>query len=152
MPYLYASATQGGADAFVQAELATALTGQTRNAYRVQEITLELAQRIVAVNASDLSVAITRRSKAAMPNITDVDVIRKFTWAVGVAGASGAVAEETIVVWTPPAQVLIVEDPLYIQLDSTSTALTNTAIIRIEYEVVNISDIDRLTLLTQSLV
>ena len=148
--YLVGTATQGSADAFVQSEIATALTGLSRVAFRVREILIEVAGPITL--SSEVSVAISRRTKAAMPSVSDRDVIMK-QQLVGKFSTSGLVVYPGVHRYTydEDDEVLIVEDPLYLILDSTGTSIANVVNARIGYERASISDVDRLTLLTQSL-
>lgn len=151
--HIFGSVTQGGADAFAQDTIATALEGSTGIAYRIRELEFEVPRWQNILNASDVTLCLTRRTKSAMPLITDVDVIKKVQRQVSF-NTSGAVATDGVFrfVYTEDENLLVVEDPLYLQIDSSATTLTQTGYCRIGYEQVKISDIDRLTLLTQSLV
>jgi hypothetical protein len=158
MSRLTATVTQGGADAFAQAEMATALTGIKGTAYQVLELSLEFILPalsnfpVQAAAAQRLDVCITRRTKSAMPNISDVDVIHKFSWSAIYQTAAGwSPIFNPVSLWVPQGEVLVVEDPLYLQIDSTATTGTWSAVVNLEYEVKKISDIDRLSLLTLSL-
>jgi len=146
------TATQGSADAYVEAEIQTALQGQTRNAFKVVSIQFEWINPNPAPAAAFVfEVALSRRTKTAMPNLSDNDVIVK--WAGhNVVATSGGSQLESIFTFIPVGDLLIVEDPLYFQVDSALTADANTFVMGVEYELVQISEIDRLTLLTQSLV
>jgi hypothetical protein len=152
LAYLTGSAVQGGADAFVEAEIATALSGISNVSYRVREILFELNPLALSGAADVIEMAIARRTKAAMPLITDRDVLVKVS-----AGLNLTTSGSTIypgvhrLTFTEDDDLRVVEDPLFLLLDSASTALTSTLYARIGYERVNISAIDRLTLLTQSL-
>lgn len=151
MPRATLTATQGAANAFVEASLVTSLTGQTTIAWQVQEIVIELGAIEPAPGAGDdLEVALTRRSKSAMPNIGDIDVFFKHSESVGIV-TSGAVFRPDIIRYQPTRELFLVEDPIYIQVDSTGYASATTVVAEIFYELVSISAIDRLTLLTQSL-
>lgn len=156
MARISGSVTMGGADAFAIDTIQTALEGQTELAYSVKQITYEFDTTAVftaAVAAQDVELAITRRTKAAMPAVTDVDIIKKWHWGSSIATAVGQIVmPELAGVWRPENETLIVEDPLYICIDSTATTLTLTGLVIIDYDIVRISAIDRLTLLTQSLV
>jgi len=158
MGRLVATITQGGADAFVQATMETALTGQTKQAYKVLEIQIENANAnsifFGAGVAEEWEIALSRRSKAAIPEISDVDVIKKFKFGTTYQTAVGqGVQPDGILLWQPPAglEPIVVEDPLYIQLDSNATGLTHSAIVVVTYELVTISEVDRLNLIAQSL-
>ena len=158
MARLTATVLQGGADAFAQAELATALQGVKGTAYKVNMLRYEFILPAVApfpagvIALQDLELCLTRRTKAAMPNISDVDVIHKWAWAAQYTTLVGAGPVFSCVgFFVPQSEILIVEDPLFIQIDSTATTLTYSAVIDIDYDAVKISDIDRLSLLTLSL-
>jgi hypothetical protein len=159
MPRLSTTVTQGGADAFAVAELPTALTGIRGTAFRVLRMGYEFTLPAVpnfpigAAAAQELELALSRRTKAAMPNANDVDVIQKWKWASpgrDTAVGYGPVVESAGVI-VPGEQLLIVEDPIFALIDSTGTTGTWAAVVWFDYEAVRISDIDRLTLLTQSL-
>ena len=153
LAYLTGSAVQGSADAFVSAEVATALSGITRTAFRIREILSELQNTaFAAADAATVEVSLSRRQKTAMPLVTDRDVIwtRKFRASRTTSGMMlNPIVQRDV--YSEDDELLIVEDPLYLILDSNGTSLVNTASLRIGYERVNISDVDRLTLLTQSL-
>ena len=151
LAYLTGSVTQGGADAFAQAEIATALTGVSRVAFRIRELLFEIP-RISLPATANIELALTRRTKAAMPNITDRDVIAKIKVGHEMV-TSGGVTDMLVhrLTFTEDDELLVVEDPLYFQVDSSGTTLTQTVYCRIGYERATISDVDRLTLLTQSL-
>lgn len=159
MARLTGTVTQGANDAFAIAEVQTALQGQTRNAYRIAEITAQLVlpanQSFPTQSASalqSLQIALSRRTKTAMPNITDVDLLKLFELRSAFATAVGyGNLMQGPFVWQPPSDMIVVEDPLYLMIDSNGTAVTWGAVVTIEYEVVTISEVDRLTLLTQSL-
>jgi hypothetical protein len=158
MARLYATVTQGGADAFAQNSFLTGLEGQTRQAYLVNGVGYEFVLPAPptfprAVANQDIQLCMTRRSKTAMPLNSDVDVIKKFAWASGYStGVGAAPLFPMIDEWVPPGRTLIVESSIYIQIDSTATTAIWAALVWIDVEIVNISEVDRLTLLTQSLV
>jgi len=142
--------TQGGADAFVQSSVLTGLSG--RQAYNVRAIYVEFTNATFAGLAadSDISVAITRRSKTAMPLLSDTDVIHKVALSFPIITSGGGYFP-LVSVYIPDIELPIVEETIYAQLDSTATALTNTAVVRLELELDTMSDIDRLNLITRSL-
>lgn len=151
LSYITGTVTQGGADAFAQAEVATALSGVTGRAFQVRTIEIELASGSLA-NGAISEVTLTRRTKTAIPLITDRDVIVKAKF-LSLLTTSGAIRQDLVSRWSysEDDELLIVEDPLYLQIDGTSTSGTYSAYVRIGYTSVSISQVDRLTLLTQSL-
>lgn len=159
MPRLYGLCTQGANDAFVQATIQTGLTGLTKTAYRVKQIGFDLVLPAVPyfptnnVAVQDIEIALTRRSKTDVVTYADPDLIHK--WRYGCAVFTGVGTPpylECSQVWIPSGDpVLIVEDALYAQLDTTATSATWSTYVFIDYDVVTISELDRLSLLTQSL-
>ncbi len=156
MANLLGNVVQGSADAFAQASIQTALEGQTRRAYQINEVSFEVTGVQVfsgTTTIQDFEFALTRRSKSAMPDLDDLDLIHKWKFLGTNATSVGQVLQpDAIQVWQPSGVVLIVEDPIYIQVDSTATTNTFNIDVLIDYTVVDISEVDRLTLLTQSLV
>lgn len=156
MARITGTVTQGGADAFAEGEIQTALQGQTRNAYKISSVSYEFTFTTfptAAVANQDLDLCLSRRSKAAMPLISDADVIKKWSFgAMYLSGVAAHVGIPNVGIWVPELETVVVEDPLYLQIDSTATGLAITGLVAIEYELVTISEVDRLTLLTQSLV
>lgn len=158
LSYLWGTATQGSADAFVQLSMATGLSGQTRTAYQIHEIMIEWGLAQVAASGaipgvtSLIELALTRKSLTAMPVITEKSLIAKFGKQVSftTSGLSWASKVERYT-YTEDDNLLVVEDPVYWQLDSVSTSLTIVAEVRIGYVPVSISDVDRLTLVANSL-
>jgi hypothetical protein len=152
MPSLSVSVTQGGADAFVQASMQTGLEGQVRQAFKILQASWEWTNNGLPSSASptNLEIAISRRTKAAMPLISDNDVIYKWLMGWRVL-TSGIAVYEGIQRWQPMGDVFIVEDPVYIQVDSAATAQANNIVLRIDYDIVTLTELERLTLLTQSL-
>jgi hypothetical protein len=150
--WLTGTATQGGADAFVQSEIATALAGLTNVAFRVREIRFQLPGNISSVDNSNYQIALSRRSKAAMPAITDRDVLA--FWDIACKFTTSGLAYFPRYVsyrYGEDDDLLIVEDPIYLVVDSAATAAANVVNCAIGYERATITQLDRLSLLTQSL-
>lgn len=147
-PYpLIISATQGSADAFVQGSVLTGLTA--RQAYNLKSIELYLPA-IAAVNNAQYQIALSRRSKAAMPNISDPDVIWAYERQVSLT-TSGIAVYDRLIRYNFPVDVPLVEDTIYLCCDSASSSASNAFIARLEVELDTISDIDRLNIVTRSL-
>lgn len=142
--------TQGSNDAFVQGSVLTGLTG--RQAYNLKQITMEFTniEGASLVNVSSVELAITRRSKTAIPNMSDSDVIAKYKFGFRLT-TSGAVLQPSIIVLPMQVETPIVEETVYAQLDSTLMGITLVAVARLEVEIDTMSDIDRLNLITRSL-
>lgn len=144
--------TQGGADAFVQGSVSTGL--QSPQAYRLAGIAFGFSNAGLLAIASaqlwNLMLTVTRRTKAALPEVTDNDVIKRFSLFSNFV-TSGATVFEGDFYWKPDFEIPLVEDEIYAQLDSDGIGAAVTMNVRLDVEVDRISDIDRLTILTRSL-
>jgi len=150
--FLYASAVQGGADAYVQSSFVTGLSGLSKTAYRVRSIIYETARGPGAAN-SNFEFAISRRTKAAMPLITDPNLLHKYK--LGTEMTTSGQSNTPLVIqfnFSENEDLLIVEDPLYFEFDTQTTGLAQTAYLRIGYNVVTLSEVDRLELLASQLI
>lgn len=149
---LVISLTEGSADAFVQGSVLTGLSG--RQAYNVRAFYLEFpTPQTLAGNLSadsSIEVTITRRSKTAIPNLTDSDVLHKWSF-INSLTTSGEVFFEATRLYMPDLEVPVVEETLYAQLDSSAIGVALVAIVRMDVEIDTMSDIDRLNLITRSL-
>jgi len=144
--------TQGGADAFVQGSVLTGLSG--RQAYNLKSVEIEPATlttwaQLLAADSS-VEIALTRRSKAAMPTIADNDVLFKQTFVIAFT-TSGAAFVTLGTPYNFALEMPIVEDTIYAQLDSTTTGVVLGALVRMNVELDTMSDIDRLNLIARSL-
>lgn len=150
LAYLTGTVTQGSADAFAEAQVATALQGLSNVAFRVREILFERSS--VGAASSTIALWLARRTKAAQPRVSDRDVLAMWNTTFQLT-TSGAEERELVhrQVFSEDDELLIVEDPLYLGIDSGSTSQALTGYVRIGYERVSISALDRLTLLTASL-
>lgn len=155
LSYFSGTLTQGGADAFVQLAVATALTGQTKTAYRLASLEYELGQVRSVVNGAEYQIMMTRKTMAAFP--TSPMLEKSVIWydriqcatqtAVGFA-FYGRTYKTT---WSDADAPIIVEDPVYFQLDSALTTVANVVYFRIGYWQDTISEVDKLTLVANSL-
>lgn len=153
LSYIAGSALQGGADAFTTGVIATALSGISNVAYRVRELLFEIPRlNMLSATIVNFDLALCRRLPAAMPLITDSDVMAKVRIGNEML-TSGAISTQNVIRlhFSEDDELLIVEDPVYLAFDSTGSGLTQTAYCRVGYERVSISALDRLTLLTASL-
>lgn len=147
---LIISLVQGGADAFVQGSVVTGLGA--RQAYALKGVGIQLLSNIPATEAANIQVAITRRSKTAMPNVSDPDVLHYFEIHARSLSAVGFAANMSRYIYQlAPFNIPLVEDPIYACLDSAATTIVNSVIVRLDVELDSISDIDRLNLIARSL-
>lgn len=151
MARLYGSVTQGGADAFAIASIGTALSGQTRQAYNVQKLTVEVSAGMQFNANAEIELCLLRRTKAAMVDIDDPDVLQKWKQTSNFT-TSGAHDGKAVFETLPPDRtMIIVEDPIYWAIDSNATTATQNALIVIEFEIITLSEVDRLSILVESL-
>lgn len=143
--------TQGGADAFVQASFATGLQSSSNNIFKLAGIAWELTGNPFDVNNANIEFSLTRRTKAAVPLLTDIDVLFKHGWATKTAGAAYSWHLNRVGVVLLPVALPIVEDTLYAQLDSAATALTNVVNLALLIEDETMSQLDRLQLVARSI-
>lgn len=150
LSYLYCTLTQGSADAFVQSQISTALTGLTTSCYRLRELLIQGA--IPQAASASWEITLSRKSMAAMPTILEPSVIHRWSRQASFTTSGLALVESTIrIAWTEEEAPIIVEDPIYAQLDTATTSASNTVYLRLGYVLESISQVDRLTLIANSL-
>lgn len=149
--YLSFNCTQGGADAFKETAIATEL--DPANGYAFQIIGIDFAFTTACnwstiAATSEISIALSRDTKAAVPELSDPDCMLKIQRAFMFAGAAfcGELGEGA---WhfTPSEGIYIVEPTIYAELDSTATAKTLVLNGRIYYEEVKLTEVEILRLL-----
>lgn len=147
---LIGTVAQGSADAFAEAEIVTGLANTPNTAFQVTDVVLQLAPVIGADSSSEA--AISRKSFAAMPTYADRAVIcyEKQICELTTSGMD-VYSPNVHFKWAPDEDMLVVEDPLYLEIDTNGTSATNTARCRIMYKSVRISEVDRLALIASSL-
>lgn len=153
---LWATLTQGSADAFIQASIATGLTGLPTIAYQLTELLIEFGvagtAQGVAAASGNWEVAITRKSMTAMPVVTEKSMIHKFKRGAAFNTSGLVIADALLrITWPENTGPVIVEDPFYAQLDTASTSATNVVELKFSYQQIKISEVDRLQLIANSL-
>lgn len=156
LAFLSTTLTQGSADAFVQVSMATALTGLTKTSYRLKTLEWEFGQAWSAASGADYQFNLSRKSYAAMPTSPMLEKSNIFAYRQGsiqlsAVGALLAPPRVGRYIWDDDDAPIIVEDPLYWQLDTASTSATNVVYVRAGYWVDSISEVDRLQLVANSL-
>lgn len=143
---------QGGADAFVQGSVSTGLLNRSdNNAIRIIQIDVEMPPLVIAA-ACELEAAWCRRSQAAMPDLDNDNVIKKWRWRNVFSSAVGSYFMDRVATWIPSAgDIIVVEDPLYFVFDSTATGGANAVRTQVFYEFVKITEVERLSLIARSL-
>lgn len=149
MKFLAATVTQASNDAFATAEMATGLANLSLG-YRVRGIVFQMP--VLPEVDCDCDVQLVRRTPTALVNIAD----RTLIWSHNVIKqltTSGTFIFSQFVSWIFPKdlEMLIVEDPIFLSIDSTTTSASNTARVRVFYEEVKLSETAKLAALTESL-
>lgn len=149
LQFFTGSATQGSADAFVQTSIATGLANISAG-YRVRGITWQ--HTALAEVDCNLQLQLNRRSATAVLSLTDRRVIH-YRNIVRQLTTSGLVDTDVVrEFWfDQDLDLLIVEDPVYLVLDSASTGAANDAYVKVYYEQVRLTETQKLAALSESL-
>lgn len=149
--YLSLTTTQGGADAFVQAQVDTEIIPADGMGKRITAIELLFTPNFLLSVAADAYVkwSLSRDTKTAIGEYSDTDIVYgdgiEFTFLT-----SGAGVNRHNQMWIPPVGIFLVEPIIYAQLDSNATGNTITANWRIHYEDVKLSEVEILRLLNNA--
>lgn len=147
--FIYTTLTQGGADAFVQNQIS--LPQQDGFALDLREVLIEWP-RIGAAAAENFELAMTRKSFAAMPTILEAALIWKRKILVDFTTSGVYIFKDGIdLIQFATKQHLLVEANTYLQLDSNASSFTNIVRVRLGYDIVKISGLDRANLIATSL-
>lgn len=149
---LFGTVTQGAADAFANAIINTGIVTSGKQGLAIRNIFLEQVTNVPAAMGADMSYeyALSRVVKAAMPTIFDNDVVWKRKWETSIQ-TSGAVLVDSVYQFAPNYDIILVESSLNFMIDTNGTAAVNTAVIRLDCEVVTVSDALRISILQNSL-
>jgi len=148
--------TQGGADTAAESTLATNIQpGVTLGAWSIKGIELTLPPNLVKAYAAadaDLTLQMTKRSLAGaiarLVSYTDTDLLLTFNLAVVLSGAAAnLMLTETTWFISPPPELLVYSENIYMQLISTGTGATNIAWGRILYEPVTLTQAQALAVI-----
>jgi hypothetical protein len=149
LKYLFATLTQGSADAFIQASIATAF-GVDKTVGVIRSIEVLWPRLGIAAN-SNAEIYLTTKSFAAVPVFgTDKSILWGAKRFAELATSGGYVNPAGLSrdVWDDddPFAPIICESTLYAQFDSSNTTLTGTAYLKIGYVEDTMNDGDRFSL------
>lgn len=136
--YLNFTATQGGVSAFVQTSISTGLTPDLGIIAVIDSIIFEVTTAIgiaVVGTSPDFEVTVTRATKAAIPDLSDADLLAKYKYKMGNLAATGlplAVMEGPVALVIPGKQI-IVGPTVFVQLDTTGFTVVQTIVGRVNY-------------------
>lgn len=147
LKWLAASVTQGSNDAFAQSEFNTGLSNVTRSAFRIRRIEWFMPQIIGADSNVDL---VLRRNSASAVTFYSTEAnpvigAKRFVCELTTSGMS-VVSQVQVDTYDRDLDLLIVEEQLYLNIDTNGTSTTNTGVIRIGYEVRTITENERLSI------
>ena len=153
MKTLLATATQGSADAFVQASVVTGLQAIGDIGYKIRRVQFGLPAPVEVDSA--VYVSVTQKSQTATPGINDRSLIAAIYRHVKLT-TSGLIVYETagpsnIFRWDDDEDMIIATDPLYFQLDSDTTSAANAATLRIDYQEIRLTETQRLAIMNNAL-
>lgn len=146
------SVTQGSADAFATAQLATGISTASKYGWMIQAIDFSWSAGIVATPQTadaDAIIQITQGStKAALVSPVDVDLIAEWRQCFpGIAAAVNAYVMQLSMRWNAPENFVVVDPVLNLLVDSTATAVANTGYAKIWYYPVAINELDILRMI-----
>ena len=150
--FLSASAIQGSADSYKETAITTELIPANGFAFSIKKMEFCLADTgatLIQNVAQRLLVALSRDTKAAMPELSDADVLYKKSIDFG-AVTSGGLEIERSFEYAPAGGLFIVEPTIYLQFDTTATSIANTLYARIFYEEIKLSEVEILRLLNNA--
>lgn len=149
--YLVGTVTQGSADAFAEAEIITGLQSVGNVAFVIRELIFQFPG-VPLVDAASIQLSITRKSFSVMPSVLERTLIYTQLRYYELV-TSGAVEQSLFerVKFDADDFLIVVEDPIYLQIDSNATSGTNTGRVRIGYQQLDINEIDRLQLIADTL-
>lgn len=140
------SAVQGAADAFVAATLNTGINVAANGAYRIKEIMWEFPT-LNAAASPNIEWALSRASKTSMPTLADDDILFKNKRVCYQQTGVGFQWLENVLIYTPQEDIILIEEQVFILLDSNATGLANTMVGRLTVEAAKVSTDERIAIL-----
>lgn len=148
--YLSLTATQGGADTFVQASVATDIIPEDGLVYKVLGIDVQLSAAMQTITGdAALYWSFSRDTKSALCALSDPDCML-MDGVVMPLTTSGWIVLPAAYRYTDMSALYIVEPTIYLQVSSVTTGLVNIVNARIYYEEVKMSEVEILRILNNS--
>lgn len=149
LKWLIATATQGSADAFVEAEFNTGVGEGTRTALRIRRIEWFLPN---LPGADSNIIAVLRRNSASATVLNSPAVIAAIqrTCELTTSGMNTVENFPNSQRYERDEDLLIVEQSLFLDLDSNGTSASNACVVRIGYETRSVTENERLSILASS--
>lgn len=143
---LITAVAQGSADAFAQGTINTGLSGSDNSAFRVIGMLVELPTFVGITGNQEVEFSIARASKAAMPLLSDDDVVFKFKRRLN-AATSGVAVFDLVEEIVPENEILLIESQIYVQFDTAATTATNSLVLRLIVEDAKVTTDQRIAIL-----
>lgn len=141
---------QSGADAFVQASLATDIVPEDGLIQRITSIHMQFRGNFSALAADTwIEWSLSRESEVAVLTLGDEQCIVADNWDFALV-TSGAAQFTQTQRYENLSGLYIVEPTIYLQLDSVGLGAANTSSMRIYYEEVRASEVDILRILNNA--
>lgn len=154
---LRAIGVNAAADAFAQIEIPTGLFAvEQGHGLLIRRITIQDVTDAVVGATISKDLALSRRSKTAVPDITDPDCIFRWRMLQPWGTSVGFFRNMQVHNYDFPSgdesliDQLIVEDPLFMQVDSAGISAVITLNLRLQCEIVKVSELQRLALISLS--
>jgi hypothetical protein len=153
LSYFYGSVTQGAADAFAVASLTTPIAGRTTAALLIRELVFDGIPPLSQANPTMFEFSLGRITVAASPNFATAKSViwREALQQVASAAGQASYPRTRRYKFTDEDRLLIVEDSLFLSVDSTGTSLASTLSVRIGYEEMSINEQERNAMLLELL-
>lgn len=146
--FLSGSVVQGSNDAFATAAIATGIAAVNLG-LRVRGF--EFSLPFAVETDSNIEMEVTRRLPTAMLGLADR---RSMFYQKRhlIITTSGLAIYDQVTRYAVPKdlELLIVEDPIYLSIDTNGSSTTNTLVARIYYEEVRLTDVQKLSALQES--
>lgn len=137
---------QGGADAFVEASIATGIEPQDGVGFAITRVDVLREQGLGTTNSAIIEWSVCRDSKVAVAGYTDPECM--LAWKAQTRNAAnGIFIEDLLRQFEIPAGLVVVEPNIYVQLDSNATVLTNAVQFRFFYDEIKLTEVEILRLL-----
>lgn len=148
--WLGLTATQGSADAFVEASVATDIVPEDGLILKVNKLEFQITNSLAAL-AADFHIfwSLTRDTKTAVADLSDGDTIVSDA-VVFALTTSGSSVIPTRFEYNYSSGLYLVEPLTYLQLDSSSTGLSLVMDCRIYYEEVRATEVEILRIINNS--
>lgn len=143
---LVGAVTQSAADAFTALSFTTGLSGLDNKGYKLISVQAELPNYGNVAGIGNRELALSRATKAAMPFVSDDDVlfkVRQTVYNLNIGTQEIYNSFEDVL----EADVLIIEPQIFVLLDTNLTGVANTVPFRLTMQETTVTDSQRISIL-----